>query len=89
MRENPCNVTTRGSRDLDVPPLPRPVEVPLPANVRRFPIIIGPEAVAAMSRRQDEIAREKAIARHKRRKGRCKPFEMIAQHMRRPNNERA
>lgn len=40
------------------------------ANVRQFPIILGPEAVLEMAQRQRERATEKAVARHARRKGR-------------------
>jgi hypothetical protein len=54
-------VTTRRSEDL--PP-------PLPANVRQFPLIIGPEVVIGIALRQRDRATGKAIARHRRRKGR-------------------
>ena len=65
-------MTTRRSVDLDVPAEPRPVEESLPANVLEFRVAwhISREEVAAMSRRQDQRAREKAIARHARRRGR-------------------
>jgi hypothetical protein len=46
-------MTTRRSEDL--PP-------PLPANVRRFPFIIGPEEVLEIALRQREQATEKAVA---------------------------
>jgi hypothetical protein len=54
-------VTTRRSVDL----LP-----PLPANVRQFPLIIGPEVVLEIALRQRERATEKVVARHARRRGR-------------------
>jgi hypothetical protein len=54
-------VTTRRSEDL--PP-------PLPANVRQFPLIIGPEVVLEIALRQRERAIGKAVARHERRKRR-------------------
>ena len=62
-------MTMRASRDLDAPPTFRP-EAPLPANVRRFPIVVDPWAVYVMRQRQDELSRGKTVARHKRRQKR-------------------
>lgn len=59
-------MTTRASRDLDAPPTFRP-EAPLPANVRRFPIVVDPWTVYLMRQRQDERATAKAVARRGRR----------------------
>ncbi|MGA7991417.1 MAG: hypothetical protein WCC53_08305 [Thermoanaerobaculia bacterium] len=58
-------MTSRRSVDLEPPP-PRPVE-PSSPRLRRFPIVLSAEAVAAMSRRQDALAAEKAVERHERR----------------------
>jgi len=69
VRENPRNVTTR--RSVDLPPL-RKAEPPLLANVRRFPLILPPDVVLEMARRQRERATEKAVARQERRKRRRK-----------------
>jgi hypothetical protein len=60
-------MTTRRSEDL---PPPLEAEGPLPANVRQFPLILGPEVVLAMALRQRKRATEKAVARHARRRRR-------------------
>jgi hypothetical protein len=59
-------MTTRASRDLDASPTFRP-EAPLPANVRRFPIVIDPWTIFLMAERQRRRVTEKAIARNTRR----------------------
>ena len=67
MRENPRNVTTRRSVDLDVPPSALEPEAPLPSNVKPFPFIVGPHSVLAMAQRQRERATARAVARNERR----------------------
>jgi|NGEPerStandDraft_6_1074524.scaffolds.fasta_scaffold122296_2 hypothetical protein len=59
-------MTTR--RSVDLPP-PREDEPPLPANVREFPLVVGPHIVLAIMLRQRERATEKVVARDARRKG--------------------
>jgi hypothetical protein len=56
-------MTTRRSEDLRVPPVPRQAEAPPPANVRQFPLILGPEVVLEMAQRQRERKTAKAVAR--------------------------
>jgi hypothetical protein len=66
--ENLSRMTTRRSEDLDVPPRLLEAEAPLPANVRRFPLILPPGVVIEFAQQQRERQTEKAIARHARRK---------------------
>ena len=57
-------MTTRRSVDLDVPPLPRRSEAPLPANVLdfsaapRLPLTLGPGADFEIALRQHQRATE-------------------------------
>jgi hypothetical protein len=58
-------MTTRRSEDLQPP---REAEAPLLANVRPFPLILGPHVILEMAQPQRERETKKAVARHARRK---------------------
>lgn len=72
-------MTLRRSVELDVSPVRRPVEEPLPANVLDFAafprlgFVVSPIAVLELMQRQRERATEKAVARHVRRRDRRRP----------------
>lgn len=70
-------MTTRRSSDLDVPPEPLEAEVPLPANVRDFPLIVPPDLVLEIALRQRERATRKAVARHERRNEVSRPGSFV------------
>ena len=66
-------MTTRRSGDLGPSPLPRSARPKQPKDVPHPPLVVGPEVVLEIARRQRERSTEGAPARHAPRKRLRKP----------------